>query len=207
MKNLYAFSACHKVLILFFLLNFGSNYIQAQCVADFVYDSCGCVNCPVQFTDLSPSLTYPIDSWFWDFGDGTTSMLKNPEHVYNEAGTYTVSLTIHCDCGSVHTAKKDVEVPEVFGITGKDIRQEFLFINPNPFSEKVEINFTLMQPADVQLEIANMAGAVVKEMQAKRFPAGSRQLVWDADGAEPGIYFLRMSVNERVYTRKIIKSR
>jgi hypothetical protein len=207
MKNLYAFSAFHKLLILSFLLNFGSNYIEAQCVADFAYDNSGCVNNPKQFTDLSTSQSYPIISWLWDFGDGTTSTLQNPEHVYNEAGTYPVYLTIHCDCGSVDTARKDVEVPEPFGITGRDIRQEFLFINPNPFSEKVEINFTLMQPADVQLEIANMAGAVVKEMQAKRFPAGSRQLVWDADGAEPGIYFLRMSVNERVYTRKIIKSR
>lgn len=33
-------------------------------------------------------------TWFWDFGDGFTSILENPEHVYETAGTYIASLTI-----------------------------------------------------------------------------------------------------------------
>jgi len=32
------------------------------------------------------------DSYFWDFGDGTTSTEKNPSKVYQEAGAYTVKL-------------------------------------------------------------------------------------------------------------------
>lgn len=43
----------------------------------------------VQFTDTS---TGNISSWFWDFGDGTTSTLQNPRHIYSENGTYTVKL-------------------------------------------------------------------------------------------------------------------
>ncbi|WGK64305.1 T9SS type B sorting domain-containing protein [Croceiramulus getboli] len=35
-----------------------------------------------------------VSSYFWDFGDGATSTLENPTHVYAAAGTYTVSLTI-----------------------------------------------------------------------------------------------------------------
>lgn len=35
-----------------------------------------------------------ISSWLWDFGDGTTSTSANPNHTYNTAGTYTVSLTV-----------------------------------------------------------------------------------------------------------------
>ena len=45
----------------------------------------------VQFTDRS--LNNP-GSWFWNFGDGTTSSLQNPGHTYTEAGTYTASLTV-----------------------------------------------------------------------------------------------------------------
>jgi beta propeller repeat protein len=33
-------------------------------------------------------------SWFWDFGDKKTSTLPDPVHVFEEPGTYTVSLTI-----------------------------------------------------------------------------------------------------------------
>ncbi len=35
-----------------------------------------------------------ITSWYWDFGDGTTSTAQNPSHTYTSAGNYTVSLTI-----------------------------------------------------------------------------------------------------------------
>jgi PKD repeat protein len=49
----------------------------------------------VQFTDLS---TGNPTGWRWDFGDGTSSIQKNPSHVYTTSGTemttrYTVTLT------------------------------------------------------------------------------------------------------------------
>ena len=34
-------------------------------------------------------------SWFWDFGDGQSSTLENPSHVYATAGSYNACLTIH----------------------------------------------------------------------------------------------------------------
>jgi uncharacterized protein (TIGR02145 family) len=44
----------------------------------------------VSFNDLT--LNFPT-SWFWNFGDGNTSTLKNPWHVYLNSGFYTVTLT------------------------------------------------------------------------------------------------------------------
>ena len=43
----------------------------------------------ILFTDLSQN---GPTSWSWDFGDGSTSIIKNPTHTYNSNGTYTVSL-------------------------------------------------------------------------------------------------------------------
>lgn len=57
------------------------------------------VNQPVQFTDQS---TNTPTSWLWDFGDGGTSMEQNPEHIYDTAGSYTVSLKASNSYGS-HT--------------------------------------------------------------------------------------------------------
>ena len=49
-----------------------------------------CAGIPVQFTDSSNfALT-----WSWHFGDGGTSTLQNPTHVYNATGNYTVSLAV-----------------------------------------------------------------------------------------------------------------
>lgn len=48
----------------------------------------------VAFTDESRPGDGTITSWLWDFGDGQTSALQNPSHVYAAAGTYDVSLTV-----------------------------------------------------------------------------------------------------------------
>jgi PKD repeat protein len=57
----------------------------------------GCAALTVEFTDQS---TGEIDSWSWDFGDGTTSTAQNPTHEYASAGSYTVSLTVTGPGGS-----------------------------------------------------------------------------------------------------------
>ena len=47
---------------------------------------------PIQFEDTSVDDDGDVVAWQWDFGDGTTSTLENPEHRFDELGTYTVSL-------------------------------------------------------------------------------------------------------------------
>jgi len=49
----------------------------------------------IQFTETSSNV--PV-SWFWDFGDGTTSTEQNPSHSYNSVGKYTVRL----DATNIH---------------------------------------------------------------------------------------------------------
>ena len=44
----------------------------------------------VAFTDLS---TGPPSTWLWEFGDGATSGLQHPVHVYTAPGIYSVTLT------------------------------------------------------------------------------------------------------------------
>ena len=51
----------------------------------------------VTFSDMSLEGTYPITSWMWNFGDNTsdsTQFLQNPMHQYNQADTFSVSLTV-----------------------------------------------------------------------------------------------------------------
>ncbi len=55
-------------------------------------DSVGCSPLPVMFTDFSTGAV----NFFWDFGDGTTSMLQNPTHTFLHNGltdtTFVVKL-------------------------------------------------------------------------------------------------------------------
>ena len=60
----------------------------------------------ITFVDLS---TGDIDTWEWNFGDGSTALGKHQTHVYDEEGTYTVKLKIYS--GSLtDTARKTIKV-------------------------------------------------------------------------------------------------
>ena len=51
---------------------------------------------PVYFNDTSVTQPWTnILKWFWNFGNGQTSTLKNPVCYYDSAGTYPVSLTVN----------------------------------------------------------------------------------------------------------------
>ena len=48
----------------------------------------------VQFTDQSFIGGAAIDSWLWNFGDGTFSTQQNPAHIFTTPGVYDVSLKL-----------------------------------------------------------------------------------------------------------------
>lgn len=76
----------------------GTVFEGPECQAIFFFDQHTDDNLAFTFVDLSLG---EVDSWFWDFGDGTTSTAQNPEHTYASGGVYTVSLTITSgDCSS-----------------------------------------------------------------------------------------------------------
>ncbi|MCP4091795.1 MAG: PKD domain-containing protein, partial [Gammaproteobacteria bacterium] len=60
-----------------------------------------------------------INSWQWDFGDGNTSTQKNPEHTYQNAGSYTVGLTVTADVDYVgYDSEIKTNYIEAFTTTG-----------------------------------------------------------------------------------------
>ncbi|TDK30179.1 pre-peptidase C-terminal domain-containing protein [Luteimonas terrae] len=66
----------------------------------------------VTFTDTS-SDDGEIVSYAWAFGDGTTSTEANPVKTYDEAGVYSVALTVTDDEGNTHTRTQQVEVGDL----------------------------------------------------------------------------------------------
>ena len=51
----------------------------------------GTVPLAVQFSDTSSDNS---ETWSWDFGDGTYSTEKSPDHLYTSSGNYTVTLAV-----------------------------------------------------------------------------------------------------------------
>ena len=70
------------------------------------------------FTDTSIG----ADEWNWDFGDGNTSTVQHPVHIYAASGVYTVSLTVRnfsTGCTYTHTSTVRV-ISEIANFTVTD---------------------------------------------------------------------------------------
>jgi len=75
--------------------------------ADFTVKSTAEVGETIIFDNTSVGAT----SYFWDFGDGSTSILENPTHEYSETGTYTITLTASGE-GGTDTKTATIEITE-----------------------------------------------------------------------------------------------
>ncbi len=92
--------------------SYSDTYVVRPPVADFAVSPT--ISCAVPsvlfFTDLS---SFP-DTWFWNFGDGSTSTLQNPVHVYTTAGNYEIKLTVtDTNFGCVDTLSRTVQISTV----------------------------------------------------------------------------------------------
>jgi Zn-dependent metalloprotease len=73
-----------------FIIQWTCNQPTGVPAANFKADVVTTCNGQVKFTDLT---TGGVNSWHWDFGDGSTSTQQHPAHTYTVNGTYTVTLT------------------------------------------------------------------------------------------------------------------
>lgn len=83
--------------------------IHPNPTADFTFSNV-CKNEVFTATDQSTVNTGSIVSWFWTFGDGSTSTAQNPSHTYAASGNYDVTLTVVTDNGCSNTVSKEVTV-------------------------------------------------------------------------------------------------
>lgn len=73
--------------------------VQQPTLGFYSNDSLGCAPFTVQFTDTS----YLAVAWNWNFGDGSTSSTKNPNHIFTNTGIYDISLIIENSFGCLDT--------------------------------------------------------------------------------------------------------
>jgi photosystem II stability/assembly factor-like uncharacterized protein len=70
-------------------------------------------------TTFSSNATAQALTFRWEFGDGTSSALANPDHVYSRSGDYTVRLTVTNEAGTSVSATSVITVADIAIVQGK----------------------------------------------------------------------------------------
>jgi len=87
-----------------------------------------------------------------------------------------------------------------------DVVQDFtLFQNyPNPFNPATTIRYNLNEPGYATIKIFNTLGDQIQTLINDYKESGSYEIEWNAINVASGIYFIQLSVNGNVITKKMM---
>jgi len=86
------------------------------------------------------------------------------------------------------------------------LRNEITSVNPNPVMTNAEIYFTLTESKAVDISLYNIKGQKLSTLLSDTRQAGTHIIKWDkaTDLLTPGVYFLRMNVDDKNMVRKVL---
>lgn len=80
---------------------------------------------------------------------------------------------------------------------------ELLQNYPNPFNPVTTIKYTLSEPTNVRIEVYNIMGQRVMELEQGQKPAGSHRVLFDGSQNPSGIYLIKLTTS---HESRMIKS-
>ena len=155
-----------------------------------------------------------LENVSWDFGDGTISEEFAPEHVYQEIGSYNLTLNAgviyNSGAEAVISETLEVNVTELNVSAEQDITaNNKISIYPNPFrlskNNILKISFDLPQNNLINLGIYNAKGQIVRSLISSE----QENLFWDGKdlngkNVSSGLYLIKASVGKDNYNEKIL---
>jgi len=141
-----------------------------------------------------PEMTRNITSWEWNFGDGNTSDLQNPDHIYTENGSYDVSLTVGTGSSQATGTKSNYIIVGEFGIDENLGSVPTIF--PNPATENIRIT---SEETIRNIRITTLDGKQVFEQELD-----NTEYQFDVSGYEGGFYILWYQTETRTGSAKIV---
>ena len=139
----------------------------------------------VEFSDTSVKGSSEISKWIWDFGDGFTSNIQNPNHEYSTIGNYTVSLEVEDENGKSHKS-----ITRVYLIEGEYNQGETQ--SNTPLDLGLDVTFKRLTISVVFLA----AFAILVMIGGRILIAGCRLI-------RPNVKFLKMKMKPKDLNEKV----
>jgi len=162
----------------------------------------------VQFINGS----FEADSYFWDFGNGNSSIEESPLETYSEEGTYTVSLTAYNSFCDPVTMLKDIKVGGDILSSGidKNYKKYTVMVYPNPSHGELTLKISPknMFQSDIKVLIQNTSGQIIfnneYDLHSVTFYNGSYYIDITLRNFAKGIYILYVQADNYYEPEKLI---
>jgi PKD repeat protein len=146
----------------------------------------------VTFTDTS---TGGPTNWSWNFGDGGTSTSQNPTHVFDHAGTYTVTLVASNSGGASAPASSQIQVSQASG-------SQTITLNPSADTtvssyspSKNYGSYTTLTLKLSDIEYLSLLTFSVQSLPAGVVPTSAHLRLYVTDGGPDGGTWFRSPTN------------
>jgi hypothetical protein len=164
-------------------------------------------------------------SYHWDFGDGTSSSLATPTHVYTVDTVYNVCLQITNTVGDSCTYCKKIGKDYLGNIiksggfsigvknnsetnagTKLQTKNNSLVVFPNPCSNWLELKFYLpTNENNVQISIYDLLGQKVKDFKTTNcFQIGENTFTINSGQLLKGVYQLQLITKSGIINKQIV---
>lgn len=142
------------------------------------------------FFSASSLLNPPL---VWSFGDGSSSNQLNPYHIYNQSGTYTVSLTVPT-CPTAFIS--------IVGVPSQNIPHQNIQVFPNPNNGNFDLVASGLPSREITLLLTDAMGRPVWKGREKP-NAGKLDLHLELNLA-PGLYLINILHGGNSLSRKVV---
>jgi PKD repeat protein len=138
------------------------------------------------------------NNFVWYFGDGTTSTLQSPFHVYADTGYYSVSLFAKDNSCDVDRVCQTIYVSSIAGINEATNGSDFK-ISPNPFHDN--LSFSIKDNVPITIIVYDfLSRQIIQQTFTNSITLNTEQL-------EDGIYFYELRNSKRTIAKgKVIKN-
>ncbi len=139
--------------------------------------------------------------YFWEFGDGFTSVLKTPDHNYKASSNKTVnaSLMVTDNNNCVANSSQDIDIPDFSSV--KDLTQSGVKVYPSPAGNTLTIRWESNSILQTRAKIYTLEGQYVT-----MFTNSNDEFSIDLSNIVAGLYIIEIQRGDEILRQRLIKN-
>jgi hypothetical protein len=169
----------------------------------FLINPNACVGDTIRFIDISDTISAGVSptAFQWSFGDGGSSVARDPEHVYLSAGSYNVSVTVYDQRCPNYSIIKTMEVIHCKKAAADDVFIE-VEARPTLSTGAFQVLAELEDAYEIRFDVYNSFGRLIET----RYRDANIRFQESFNLTEPGMYFVkvRAGIAQAVRALKVV---